>query len=76
MKAVYILVAVTTAGWCQTAGTRGHSATAHGPAQWPGYLGVGVVEVTPERARTLKLAEAAGVEVSESTKTAPPPRQA
>jgi len=63
MKSVVLILAVASGGWCQTPGTRGHSANGHGPAQWPGYLGVGVVEVTPERAKALKLPEASGVEV-------------
>jgi serine protease Do len=63
MKAVCLLMTVVSAGWCQTPGTRGHSANARGPATGPGYLGVGVVQVTEERAKALKLSAAAGVEV-------------
>jgi serine protease Do len=63
MKSVVLIRAVATGAWCQTPGTRGRSASGHGPGQGSGYLGVGIVEVTPERAKTLKLAEVSGVEV-------------
>ena len=63
MKVFSLLLVLACAGWAQTPGTRGRSAGGHGPAQWPGYLGVGIAEVTPERAKALKLSEAAGVEI-------------
>jgi serine protease Do len=63
MKALCLLIALTGAIRCQTPGIHGHSTTMHTTAQHPGYLGVGVFEVTPERAKALKLAEPAGVEV-------------
>lgn len=71
MKSVCLLAVVVSAGWCQAPGTRGHSANAQGSAQWPGYLGVGIVEVTPERAKALKLSEAAGVEVKHVDEDSP-----
>jgi len=57
-----LLVSMTV--WGQSAGRHGQTATVQTMStQRPGYLGAGVVEVTPDRAKALKLASAAGVEV-------------
>jgi serine protease Do len=56
-------IALAGVAWCQSPGVHGRSANMHTAPQRPGYLGAGVVEVTPERAKALKLTEAAGVEV-------------
>jgi serine protease Do len=58
-----LLALLIPAAWCQTAGVQGRSATMRTVAQHPGYLGVGVFQVTPDRAKALKLSEASGVEV-------------
>jgi serine protease Do len=50
------------AALAQTPGTRGNHAIVR-VASRPGYLGAGVLEVTPERAKALKLPWAAGVEI-------------
>jgi serine protease Do len=63
MKVLCLLIALTGAVWCQTHEIHGHSATMHTVSQRPGYLGVGVFQVTPERAKALKLKDPAGVEV-------------
>jgi serine protease Do len=68
MKTLLAFVTLATAGvlplsLCQTPGQRGHTANARGQSQGPGYLGVGVVDITPERAKALKLSEPGGVEV-------------
>ncbi len=63
MKVLSLFLALACAGWAQTPGTHGRSASGHGPSQWPGYLGVGIAEVTPERAKALKLTSATGVEI-------------
>ena len=44
--------------------TRGRSVIAH-PISKPGWLGVGLVEVTPERAKALNLKDELGVEVTQ-----------
>jgi serine protease Do len=74
MKIVWLLLAVASLSWAQTPGTHGRSATGHGPSQWPGYLGVGIVEVTQERAKTLNLAAASGVEVKHVDDNSPAAR--
>src|ERR1700736_6193870 len=59
--ACMILIAGALSLAAQTPGTRGRTATMHQMS--PGYLGAGVLEVTAERAKALKLPETAGVEV-------------
>ena len=54
----FVAIALAGAAWCQSAGVHGRSANMHAAPQRPGYLGAGVVEVTPERAKALKLTEA------------------
>jgi serine protease Do len=71
LRPVYLILTLATTTWCQSAGLRGHSANAHGPAQWPGYLGVGIIEMTADRAKALNLPEVSGVEVTRIDDSSP-----
>ncbi len=61
MRAVCLIMVLIHSGWGQSIVFRGR----------PGYLGVGIADVTPERAKALKLPEAAGVEENWSTRKVP-----
>src|SRR5450432_4059884 len=59
MRSVLLCLALVTAGFCQT---RGHSVTIRRISQ-PGWLGVGLGELTPERGKALKLNTDQGMEI-------------
>src|ERR1039458_10429789 len=61
--------AVTPASWAQNPAPRAHTATILMTGGT--YLGVGVVDVDSERAKTLKLKEDRGVEISSVTEGGP-----
>jgi len=71
MWAVALLAggAVAPASWAQNPAPRGHGATM--VVGSGSYLGVGVLDVDAERAKTLKLKEDRGVEVSSVTEGGP-----
>jgi serine protease Do len=57
------VAAMAAAGFAQSSAPRAHSAISRIVTR-SGWLGVGLGEVTPERARTLNLKEARGVEIT------------
>jgi serine protease Do len=62
--------AVAPATWAQNSAPRAHTATIVVGGSGS-YLGVGVLDVDPERAKTLKLKEDRGVEISNVTEGGP-----
>jgi len=66
-----ILAALAIVGYAQTSvKQRAHSANAQAPMT-PGYLGVGVQDLTDEKAKALNLKDNSGVEISAVTDGAP-----
>ena len=70
-KTILILCLAALSGFAQTGTSqRSHSATLHRPGS-VGYLGVGVLDVTDERAKALKLKDDSGVEVRKVDENSP-----
>jgi serine protease Do len=70
-KTILILCLAVVSGFAQTrAPQRSHSATLHRAGSL-GYLGVGVVDLTDERAKALKLKDDSGVEVRKVDENSP-----
>jgi serine protease Do len=66
----FAVLALAAAAFAQTGPTRARSATIRRPAD-RGYLGVGVIEMTPNRARELKLPNANGAEIKRVDEDSP-----
>ncbi len=70
-KTILILCLAAVSGFAQTrAPQRSHSATLHGAGSL-GYLGVGVLDLTDERVKALKLKDDSGVEVKRVDEDSP-----
>jgi serine protease Do len=73
-KTILILCLAALSGFAQTKAPQpSHSATLHRPGSL-GYLGVGVVDLTDERVKALKLKDDSGVEVKRVDENSPASR--